>query len=391
MNRSEQLSSRTLSIFEILAAHFVNITYSKLHSRAISLKEEQKVSSITEGYIGCIKKYEKIFNNYDKSDSHFYNNSILEVYQYHIKVTRNNLLALDDYISMIVAQFVPEQFQDGLNRKQKYILLHDVLSKTISHFISSILSEKMLKIIIDDYKNSNNARMLQDVFVDILTMQRKRLFLRFYKKSDPHSTNNEMMDLLKQKVIDLVKNNAHLKADLQKSQNEVLSLKDDLQKYKLFAEHCKLRISEREKEIIKLNSKFKTNIAPPELPSFEPPKPVPIPQPPMEQPSPEPEVVKYAPKESTVEDIENEFESDMNRIEKNKLKPEFSDFVIMKQDEQDEQDDENETLQARRKRMMSNGEQLIKPSMPLDNEDEKIDFKNSFITPKPNDTIIEFN
>ena len=82
-----------------------------------------------------------MFNNYEKGDSHFYKNSVVELYQYHLRVTSNTLLSLDSYITMVVEQFVPPEFHGGLNKKQKYVILHEVLSQSLAQYISSVISE----------------------------------------------------------------------------------------------------------------------------------------------------------------------------------------------------------------------------------------------------------
>jgi hypothetical protein len=121
-------SSRTLSVYQIVAAYLVDIYYNHLYTEAIKFRNDGKVPSITEGYRHASFAFVSALDNKSKGSYkvEHYNKLLIGINEYFILWTSFSSLTLSECMDKITREFVPDDVYPSLDKDQKRNILRVV-------------------------------------------------------------------------------------------------------------------------------------------------------------------------------------------------------------------------------------------------------------------------
>lgn len=237
----QQLEKRTLSIFDIVASFYIDYIYNKLNSYAVMRLKNNKIKSITDGYLTLLNTY---YNHHRNKDG--YSKNINELHKYFCKYTKFNIISFSNFTDKILQEFIPTDYFSYLNNTQKNVLLCKILNKSLSYFISRIIKGEKIYLLTDNRPSKENVLLLKKLFIDNLTSIRREYYSNFLTPK-PKETNRMMIsdELYKAKtqVEELTKKVKEL---------EMINLK-----YKLIAKKCQVLSQQYKEENFKINAKLR--------------------------------------------------------------------------------------------------------------------------------------
>lgn len=208
-------SSKTIEIFEIMSAYFVDIFYNHLYIEAKKLKASGNVASVTEGYKHTLNAFLKGLEN-----PKLYKKSIVGIHHYFITVGFASI-SFAKCVDKLTQEFIPTDYFNSLTVTQKMGVLRMVLNQTIKNFIRKIVDEHMAKII-DYHTEKDNVRILQDELIDCFILEREGMFQRFIAENTKTNKNETVNRLLAEKMQIEIK---RLVKEKYEQQKQIIALK----------------------------------------------------------------------------------------------------------------------------------------------------------------------
>lgn len=186
-------SSKTIENFEIVSSYFVDIFYNHLYVEAKKYKAHGTVASITEGYQHTLNAYLRSLDN-----PKLYKKSIVGLHHYYISIGFGSI-SFAKCIDKLTHEFVPTDYFESLTSTQKMGVLRMILNQTIKDFIRKIVTDHMSKII-DFHTETENVRILQDEFINILIGAREGMYQRFVAVQTRTNKDETVNRLLAEKM-----------------------------------------------------------------------------------------------------------------------------------------------------------------------------------------------
>jgi hypothetical protein len=186
-------SVKTIENFEIVSAYYIDIFYNHLYTEAKKLHATGTVSSVTEGYKHTLNAFLKSMSN-----PKLYKKSVAGIHRYYMSIGFGTI-SFSKCIDRLVQDFVPNDYFTSLSFQRKMSVLHMVLSQSIKSLIRKIVDSHMIKII-DFHKEKDNARVLQDEFIDCLILEREGMFQRFIASQTKTNKNETVNRLLAERM-----------------------------------------------------------------------------------------------------------------------------------------------------------------------------------------------
>lgn len=209
----------TISKFDIVGSYFVNLYYNEFYSKAMSIKMSTDDKSLTDIYKQILSTYLDFVNKPE-----FFKQIVKGIHAFCISTTKFTTMTHKECIEFMVHEFIPQKLWASLRESQKNKLFHETISKCISIFTEKITRE-YLHIIIDNHDQDGNITILQDVFLQIILLEKDNIYSKFL---NPTSTNISI-DVFKKKINDILKD----KAILHKKINRFESIVEELKKLNL--------------------------------------------------------------------------------------------------------------------------------------------------------------
>lgn len=257
MFNTKKYSKACLSTFDIIGAYFVRQYYVELYEISVNMLQQNKVTSITEGYKCAMRAYLSAFTclGNDKSNistkkpaGHYYRKIILNLYKYFQEWSGYATITLEDFICKVVSHLMPEEYYNLLNNNKKDCILHHCLTNVLREFTVYIVQHQMT-IIIDDRDNKPNFRVLQDEFLRLLIMEREKLWSRFIEEYTGSKNRKEYIPKnLHQRMVNAIKQHVEKECELQNKLNQAF----------LYMEKLKEQIKIRDNEINDLSKDKKS-------------------------------------------------------------------------------------------------------------------------------------
>ena len=195
-------SNKTIEVYEIMSAYYVDIFYNHLYIEAKKLKASGNVSSITEGYKHTLNAFLKGLSN-----PKLYKKSIVGIHYYFINIGFASI-SFSKCVDKLTKAFIPSDYFNSLSSTQKMGVLRMVINQSMKIFIKSIVDEHMSKII-DNHKDSDNVRILQDVLIDCFILEREGMYQRFISQQttthQDETVNRLVAEKMQQEIKKLVK------------------------------------------------------------------------------------------------------------------------------------------------------------------------------------------
>ncbi len=208
-------SVKTMENFEIVSAYYIDIFYNHLYNEAKKLHVGGSVSSITEGYKHTLNAFLKSLTS-----PKLYKKSVVGIHRYYMSIGFGTI-SFSKCMDRIVQEFIPSDYFGSLSSTRKMSVLRMVLSQAIKTLIRKIVDEHMVKII-DFHKEKDNARILQDDFIDCLILEREGMFQRFIASSTKTNKNETVNRLIAEKMQVEIK---RLVAEKYEQKKQILILK----------------------------------------------------------------------------------------------------------------------------------------------------------------------
>ena len=186
-------SQKTMDIYEIMSAYYVDIFYNHLYIESKKLKVSGSVSSITEGYKHTLNAFLKSLSN-----PKLYKKSISGLHHYFATIGFANI-SFAKYIDRLTSEFVPSDYFDSLTFTQKVGVLRLIINQSIKNFIKKIVDDHMVKIM-DFHADNDNVRLLQDDFIDCLMLEREGLYQRFISSQTRTNKNETVNRIIAEKM-----------------------------------------------------------------------------------------------------------------------------------------------------------------------------------------------
>jgi hypothetical protein len=165
-------SRKTLETFEMIGAYYVDLFYNHLYFEAKKLRNDKVVGSITEGYKHTLTSFLQGIE-----DPKLYKKSLLAMHTFFID---NGFASISftQCIERVTREFIPEDYYESVINSKKNSILRSVLSNVNKTFILKLVNS-YFGMIIDQHNESDNARVLQDEFIDLLLMEKESMYKRF--------------------------------------------------------------------------------------------------------------------------------------------------------------------------------------------------------------------
>lgn len=173
---------KTIETYEILSAYYVDIFYNHLYTEAKKLRAQSSVGSVTEGYKHTLTAFLKGLNN-----PKLYKKSLIGIHHYFMNIGIVSI-TFTKCVNRITSEFVPTDYFSSLSSTQKMGVLRKVISQSIRRFIRKIVDEHMA-MIIDNHKDRDNVRILQDVLIDCFIWEREGMYQLFIEKQTTSKSN----------------------------------------------------------------------------------------------------------------------------------------------------------------------------------------------------------
>lgn len=228
-------SRTTLNTYEVLAAYYIDIYYNHLYIEAKNLRTKGHSQNVAEGYKHALTGYLQSFDN-----PKLYKKTMINLHTYFINTGIISSIGFSMYTDQVSKEFIPQDYFPCLSSQQKMTILRTVLTQANKKFIETLVKSHM-KNIIDNHNDIDNIRVLQDIFVEYLMIERESIYQRFITSrtktnvKSPH-INNQLLEKM-QKEIKLLHNEKlekgkqilKLKQIIIKKDNEVKDLKNKVQ------------------------------------------------------------------------------------------------------------------------------------------------------------------
>ena len=208
MPPSIEYSARMRSVFEIVAAYFVNTFMNTLveNARAEHQSQTRGFVSFTDAYLHCTRAYLGIFKIPD-----LYRNMIGGIHATYIQHTRDDTITFAECVDRIVDQIMPAEYAATATRPQRDQLLQEVLKNAVTNFSRHVTMGVTIGMIADQKIDQALVRSLQDRFVAELISEREAFMHRIADaESGNTSSDAKVVEKLKSKLVDLLRTNLRL-------------------------------------------------------------------------------------------------------------------------------------------------------------------------------------
>lgn len=208
-----QYDPKMITNIEIMTAYFIDLFYNHLYFEGKKLKVNGSVASITEGYKHALNAFIKSLTN-----ARLYKKAVIGIHQYFINYTSFTTISFSKCVDRLTSNFVPEDYFPSLDNTQKMSILRLVINQAIKNFTKKLVNEHLTKII-DNHKDPDNVRMLQDELVDCFLLEREGVYQRFVSTQTKTNTNETVNRLIAEKMQKEIKNLILEKIQLKKENN----------------------------------------------------------------------------------------------------------------------------------------------------------------------------
>ncbi len=221
-------SKSITTTFDTLGTFFVDIFYNDIYNKSRSVFESARAASITEAYKHMSMSYINILS----SNVAIYKQIITALFEYFKKHYSNPGMSFAAFIDRIILAFFPPEYKNTLSDNNKDTLLREVVVNGLTEFIKFLLSPDILSRVIDDHKNCNNVKILQDRFVTIFSAHRESYYSRIVEKlrggNDANKVPATIYEDLKQKMVDEVRKRVAVERELNNARKLIQQLTDQI-------------------------------------------------------------------------------------------------------------------------------------------------------------------
>jgi hypothetical protein len=204
------------TVFDILGTYFVDIFYNDIYNKSRSIFESGRANSVTEAYKTMSMSYINILS----SNTTIYKGIVASLFEYFKKQYSNPGMSFVAFEDKIILSFFPAEYKSTLTDNNKDSLLREIIVNGLGDFIKFLLSPENVVRIIDNHRNSDNVRILQDRFVSIFSAHRESYFMKIVnklrggKQTNGTEVSSAVYEDLKQKLVEEVRKRVAIEREL---------------------------------------------------------------------------------------------------------------------------------------------------------------------------------
>jgi hypothetical protein len=141
-----------------------------------------------------------------------------------------HFISFVDFEDKILCEFIPAEYYESFDSKNKDKTLCDIIKRTVSKFCAEILKKENILTIIDDHYNVNNVAIFQETILNIFMELRDEYHLKFVRESigNKGSFDATTVNKLRQALVDEKKARMRLEKDKEKLTQAILLLNERL-------------------------------------------------------------------------------------------------------------------------------------------------------------------
>lgn len=214
---------KTMDCFEVMGAYFVDIYYNHLFIEGKKLRTNKSASSITEGYKHALNAFLQGVEN-----PKTYKKILVGIHSFFISSGFTSI-SFSDCIERVTEEFIPKDYFASVSKQQKISILKLVICQSNKTFVEKLV-KNYLKLVIDTHSDADNIRILQDVFIDILMLERENIYHRFIstQKNDKSAPNTSLIEAMQAEIKKLCKEKFELKKLTTSLKQIIINKENDL-------------------------------------------------------------------------------------------------------------------------------------------------------------------
>lgn len=262
----DKYDKTTITKCDIIGSFFVNLTYNEFYNNAVNIKLSNKNLSITDAYKNTLVSYLEFIKK-----PKCFKQIIHGIHIYCISNTKYTTMSHKDCVEFMILEFIPQKLRESLREEQKNKLFHETIISCTTLFIKKIISTH-LSMIIDNHSVENNIIILQNVFLEIILLEKDKIYAKFLNPKFDDETislsifKSKLTDILNDKKELLNKNNNLVKKInmfkevIDKSNSVIVELQTKNKSMYLETKTLKNTINDLKHDIEKLKQKPVTQV-----------------------------------------------------------------------------------------------------------------------------------
>jgi hypothetical protein len=253
----------TITKFDIIGSYFVGIYYNELYLKAEQLRDDGKYDSLTQAYQNVLYTYIQFTQTKD-----FFRKTILGIHNYFISTTKFVSMTYKECIDFIVSEFIPTHLFGNVKEARKYSILNNILIDCLKIFTERILQKQIVPII-DNHSQEANISILQNLFLDIILLEKDKMYARFINPekrnhmipAELYTTIQVQLKKLSESNKKLLTDNMHLKKNLEHITNLAESETNRLKKLGLEVVEQNKQLTNEKNILLQKLDKYENNLS----------------------------------------------------------------------------------------------------------------------------------
>lgn len=199
----DKYDKTTITKFDIIGSYFVNLFYNEFYKNAVTIKLSNNTLSTTDAYKNTLVSYLEFIKKPE-----CFKQIVKGIHVYCTSTTKYTTMSHKECVEFMILEFIPQKLRESLREEQKNKLFHETIISCITIFIKKIISNH-LNMIIDNHSQENNTVILQNVFLEIILLEKEKIYSKFLNPK----ANSEMIsiDIFKSKITDILNDKKKLK------------------------------------------------------------------------------------------------------------------------------------------------------------------------------------
>lgn len=175
-------SKRTISVFEIVGAYFVDMFYNHLYLTARSNHRavDTSVGSLTDVYKSTVNAYVKGL----KSEKKYYESAVKGMTEFYKAHTKHTAITMTEFINEVIRQFMPPDHFDILAGHEKDFFMNNIVLRIVDDFADEVFAIEKMRLVIDSHADESNTRVWMDCIVSIQICIRESMYSKFIKTTN---------------------------------------------------------------------------------------------------------------------------------------------------------------------------------------------------------------
>lgn len=222
MEKSEY-NNETLDICELIGCYFVDTFFNALYSSAKSEASKNSTTTTQEYKLAIIS-----YTNAVNSDGRYYSQTIHSLLNWY-RVNSNQMIAsLEEFENKVVGEFVPKLFYIEMSKKEKDIILSEIITKAVNELGAFIAKPQHIKLVIDKRRDPESVRYIQNEMHTIMLTRHDIIQGKFIERNKSKKVDAHYVDKLKEALKKQLREKLQYKEESERAKKIAEKLQSDL-------------------------------------------------------------------------------------------------------------------------------------------------------------------